>query len=238
MGVRKKVEERRKIVANLYKNEKLNGVEIAIKLGVSKATISNDLQTLFAEGVIERRRKRTEKRKGRRTLAKEEIEERRKIVLELYNQKPSISYIANEMGLKYSTVYYDVKVLIGRKQIIIGETNESENKENESEESSEVQKIPEESTQLQNEQDENKPKKKTKEPEKLYTSMMIGKIMEFYKRGDIENAMQYLKVLQSEIEFTEEKNRGLLEIMEKLQKVRMGKQRKKQSSQEKEDEER
>ena len=192
MGVRKKVEERRKNVFDLYKNKKLNEIEIAIELRVSKATISNDLRVLFAEGVLERRRKRT-------ILEPEEIEERRKRVLELYKQKPSISYIAKEMGLRYATVYNDVKVLIARKQIVIGETNESENKENESEESSEVQEMPEESRQLQNEEDENKPKSKTKKPEKLYTSMMIGKIMEFYKREEIENAIQYLEKLQNEL---------------------------------------
>ncbi|WP_294500837.1 hypothetical protein [uncultured Gemmiger sp.] len=231
MGVRKKVEERRKNVFDLYKNKKLNEIEIAIELRVSKATISNDLRVLFAEGVLERRRKRT-------ILEPEEIEERRKRVLELYKQKPSISYIAKEMGLRYATVYNDVKVLIARKQIVIGETNESENKENESEESSEVQEVPEESRQLQNEEDENKPKSKTKKPEKLYTSMMIGKIMEFHKREEIENAIQYLEKLQNEIEFPEKENRKLLEIMRKLQKARIEKLRKQYSLQEKEDDER
>ena len=142
------------------------------------------------------------------------------------------------MGLRYATVYNDVKVLIARKQIVIGETNESENKENESEESSEVQEVPEESRQLQNEEDENKPKSKTKKPEKLYTSMMIGKIMEFYKREEIENAIQYLEKLQNEIEFPEKENRKLLEIMRKLQKARIEKLRKQYSLQEKEDDER
>lgn len=66
-----------------------------------------------------------------------------------------------------------------------------------------------------------KTKKKTidkNEADRKYFTMMISKIMEFYREGRIIEAITYLKTLNGEIELKDDEKKKLEIIMESLQK--------------------
>lgn len=66
-------------------------------------------------------------------------------------------------------------------------------------------------------------KSKKYSPERKYKAMMVEKVKEFYRKGDIETSVRYLEMLQQEVPFTEEEKERFQKIMEQLeaQKERM-----------------
>ena len=63
-----------------------------------------------------------------------------------------------------------------------------------------------------------KPKGNLRVAQRKYYTMMIAYIMDFYKKGDIDSAIQYLETLAGEANFDEDTKEKLQEIMDMLQR--------------------
>lgn len=103
-GTRPNIIERRKAVYELARKKKTEG-EMASELGISIATVENDLVFLRKQGLIEN--------KGTK---QEQKEKRRKALINLYG-KFSIAQLSEKLGVAESTIKDDIKYLIKTGQI-------------------------------------------------------------------------------------------------------------------------
>ena len=99
-----KIAERREKVARLYSEGK-SAKKIAEELGVSYATIYQDIRLLREEGTLEK-----STRKKRATIGR--VAERRKELERLYNEGKSVLEIAEELGVSRDVIYQDIRLLI------------------------------------------------------------------------------------------------------------------------------
>ena len=98
-----KIAERREKVARLYSEGK-SAKKIAEELGVSYATIYQDIRLLREEGTLEK-----STRKKRATIGR--VAERRDRVARLYSEGKSVKEIVEELGVSYDVIYRDIETL-------------------------------------------------------------------------------------------------------------------------------
>ncbi len=221
---KEEINERRKKVAILYGRKPTK--EIAKKLGVSVYTILNDIKFLRKKGIIKNASKTREKEKKR-------IAKRREKVVISYGKK-STKEIAEELGVSVSTIVLDISFL--RSKGILkngGKTREKEKEEIKARREKVASLYGKKSakeiagevgvsvyTILNDIKFLKQEESKKYLPERKYKAMMIEKIKDFYRKGDIENSIKYLDMLQQEVPFTEEEKERFQKIMEQLEAQR------------------
>lgn len=203
--IEERITERRGKVAKLYNSGK-SLKEIANELGISTSTLHLDLQYLNTKGIIQLK----SKQEG------QTINKRRNQVAILYNEGKTPKEIAQELGITIAVAKNDINYLKARRIIVVRRDktrNPSAKSENDG-------------TQTKEKTDSEVMEKMA---QKKYYSMMIKSIMEFYKSGDIENAIKYLEMLESEVDFQGEEKEKIEEIMRILQSKRGQPERKDKS---------
>ena len=99
-----KVARRRMEVTRLYEEGK-RSKEIAEKLKEPKDVVKKDIRRLIEEGILQKRRKASKRRK-------EKIDRRREQVARLYQEGKSTKEISEELGISYCTINNDIKQLV------------------------------------------------------------------------------------------------------------------------------
>lgn len=187
-----KIKARREKVAELWENGE-NFKQIAEELGVAVSMINSDIRALLRNRKISPHKKELP-----------ELVKRRKKVVDLYNNGKSIKEIARKLGVSIVTIKRDINYL--RVKGIIEIEPDVEPKISKYENSDSV-----------NEVQKSKTKVSARLAHKKYYSMMIEHILDLYKKGDIDEAIQYLESLANEMNLQGEVNEKLQEIMDILQ---------------------
>ena len=118
----KQIAKRREEIARLY-NEGKTEKEISEELGVTIATVYNDIKVLVEEKrIVKNTKRRTqdekpEETKGRKKEIQKRVAKRREEIARLYNEGKTEKEISEELGVTIATVYNDIKVLVEEKRI-------------------------------------------------------------------------------------------------------------------------
>ena len=168
-----------------------NVKQIAEELGVTVSIANNDVRVLLKDGKIEPRKK--ELPKG--------LSSRKKIV-DLYDSGKDIKEITNELGLTIPTIKKDINYLKVKGLIEIDPDREPKVLKNKG-------------------LNESPKRKRSKMNEgvvrRKYFSMMIEHILDLYKKGEIDKAIEYLESLANETNLQGEAKEKFQEIMDMLQ---------------------
>ena len=119
----KQISKRREEIARLY-NEGKTVKEISEELGVTIATVYNDIKVLVEEKrIVKNTKRRTqdekpEETKGRKKEIQKRVAKRREEVARLYNEGKEADEIAEELGISKQIVYRDIRILIKEKRIV------------------------------------------------------------------------------------------------------------------------
>ena len=118
----KQIAKRREEIARLY-NEGKTVKEISEELGVTIATVYNDIKVLVEEKrIVKNTKRRTqdekpEETKGRKKEIQKRVAKRREEIARLYNEGKTVKEISEELGVTIATVYNAIKVLEAEEKI-------------------------------------------------------------------------------------------------------------------------
>ena len=118
----KQIAKRREEIARLY-NEGKTVKEISEELGVTIATVYNDIKVLVEEKrIVKNTKRRTqdekpEETKGRKKEIQKRVAKRREEIARLYNEGKTVKEISEELGVTMATVYNAIKVLEAEEKI-------------------------------------------------------------------------------------------------------------------------
>lgn len=189
----RKIEKRREKVIVLWEKGK-GKKEIASELGETVSKINNDVRYLLRIGKIKPCKKELPR-----------LTKRREKVASLYNDGRTIEEIAKELGVLDVTIKSDINYLKVKGVIKIDSEREPKILKGKKQNDVDGEKS-------------HKPKGNLRVAQRKYYTMMIAYIMDFYKKGDIDSAIQYLETLAGEANFDEDTKEKLQEIMDMLQR--------------------
>ncbi len=190
-----KIDDRRKNVISLY--GKINVRDIARELGAGLNTIRRDIQFLQDEGILPQERypiiTSTEKQR--------EMQNRRKIVADLYGKVP-IAELASNFNVTPGTISNDIRFLkdegiLPQGRVVARRKKPKKNKPSE--------KQPEKSN--------NNPRVTSKEEIKT----QISGIMDLYRAGKIDDAINKLQMLRNRVGISPKKARLYVDIIGMLE---------------------